>query len=106
MLNTNDTALALIATSVVQNCIAHAEWAPDLADVLAVLSSDSAENGSEHEFWGTDDDGDEWRVHLHGRAAAQIAAANRQTAEYWHADSLRREARMAEIVRKLRGNAK
>lgn len=38
--------------------------AQGIAADLAALCDDSVENGDVIEYWGTDDDGDEWRVHL------------------------------------------
>jgi hypothetical protein len=67
-----------IDESIRENCIVHLkavadsqEWV-DLANVLGARSSgrahDCFDDGREvREYWGEDDDGDEWRVHLDGR---------------------------------------
>ena len=34
------------------------------ADVLAVQADGSAENGDVTEYWGANDDGAEWRIHV------------------------------------------
>lgn len=36
----------------------------ELCDELTALADDSAVNGTVVEFWGTTDDGDQWRVHV------------------------------------------
>lgn len=54
----------LIAQSIANDEIAHAEWTDDLADELATRSDDWTTNGDVLEFWGGDDDGNDWRVHL------------------------------------------
>ena len=57
-------ALALIKRSISHNEIAHGKWDAETAAELASLAEDSVENGAVIEYWGTDDDGAEWRVHL------------------------------------------
>ena len=57
-------ATKLIARSISHNEIAHAKFDAETAAELASLAEDSVENGAVIEYWGTDDDGDEWRVHL------------------------------------------
>ena len=57
-------ALALIKRSISHNEIAHGKYDAETAMELKSLSDDSVENGDVIEYWGTDDDGDEWRVHL------------------------------------------
>ncbi len=46
------------------------QWV-DLAAALSAASEGHVETGSEvgevREYWGADDDGDEWRIHLDGR---------------------------------------
>lgn len=57
------TAAEAIKTSVQQDEITRCERT---ADNLAALR-DQCENhveADEHEFWGEDDDGNEWRVHV------------------------------------------
>lgn len=58
------TATKLIADSISTNSIIHAEWNGELADTLSAESEDYAESADVVEYWGTDDDGNEWRVHL------------------------------------------
>jgi hypothetical protein len=59
-----DTAEELITESITHTTIAHAAFTPDLAVSLMALSDDSAETAGVLEYWGTDDDGNAWRVHL------------------------------------------
>jgi hypothetical protein len=53
-----------IARSISHNEIVHAEYDEDMATDLELRADDSAVNGDTYEFWGQDDDGNEWRVHL------------------------------------------
>jgi hypothetical protein len=64
--DTETEAKQLIAESIRYSKIAMADYSGDLADELLVRSEDSVQNGTETEYWGTTDDGDEWRVHLVG----------------------------------------
>jgi hypothetical protein len=57
-------AIELITRSISHDEIAHARHDAETAAELAALSDDSVENGAVIEYWGTDDDGAEWRVHL------------------------------------------
>ena len=57
-------ATELIARSISHNEIAHGKFDASTAAELASLSDDSVENGAVIEYWGWDDDGAEWRVHL------------------------------------------
>jgi hypothetical protein len=69
--NTTDTASSLIARSTSHSEVAHAEWSADLAADLAAECDDSTEaSATVLEFWGVDDDGVEWRVHLDGARQA------------------------------------
>lgn len=62
-----NTAQHLIARSISHTEIAHADYSADLADELSVECDDSSEaSETVIEYWGTDDDGNEWRVHLSG----------------------------------------
>lgn len=54
----------LIGQSIEHDEIAHGEWTDALADELAAQSDDWTTNGDVIEFWGSDDDGNDWRVHL------------------------------------------
>lgn len=55
----------LIARSVAYGEIAHAPYGDNLAAELSALSDDSVEaNDGVCEFWGRDEDGQDWRVHL------------------------------------------
>jgi len=40
------------------------EDAMGVVDELTLMCWDRAENGLQEEFWGEDDDGNEWRVHV------------------------------------------
>ena len=57
-------ATELIARSISHNEIAHAKFDAETAAELDALAEDSVENGDVIEYWGADDDGAEWRVHL------------------------------------------
>lgn len=60
-----ETAKDLIAQSIRYNEITHAPYAPELCDEMLVECEDHVDsNSGVVEFWGTDDDGDTWRVHL------------------------------------------
>lgn len=55
-----------IAYSIAENRIVHMTG-DRYSDVLAAECEDSAENGDVTEYWGTNVDGDTWRVHVdHG----------------------------------------
>ncbi len=69
----NTTAAALISRSISHTEIAHADYDPDLATALEAESDDSVTGNDEQEFWGTDADGNEWRVHLTLRTTANEA---------------------------------
>ncbi len=57
-------AQELVARSISHHEIAHGEYDAETAASLAALAEDSVTNGAVTEYWGTDDDGAEWRVHL------------------------------------------
>lgn len=57
-------AADLIAHSVLHDTIAHAKHSDALAEELFCLCDDDVDHGHVEEFWGTTDDGYEWRVHL------------------------------------------
>ena len=58
------TAQDLIDRSVSYSEVARADWTVELAEALSLESDDSAETEGEVEYWGTREDGEEWRVHL------------------------------------------
>lgn len=58
------TAEELISESITHTTIANAAYTPELAASLMALSDDSVETTSVLEYWGTDDEGNAWRVHL------------------------------------------
>lgn len=61
------TAFDLITRSVSHTDIVHADWTADLAEALSIECEDSVEaSDTVVEFWGTDEDGGDWRVHLSG----------------------------------------
>ena len=64
MNTTTLTAEELISESITHTTIANAAYTPELAASLRALSDDSVETASVLEYWGTDDDGNAWRVHL------------------------------------------
>ena len=65
-----ETITDAINRSVRHNEIAHLRAGGDFDEdfdpraALLDLCDDHADNGEIIEFWGTDSDGDEWRVHL------------------------------------------
>lgn len=62
------TAMDLIERSVSHTEIVSADWTAELAEELDLECEDSLEaSETTVEYWGTTDDGGEWRVHLHGR---------------------------------------
>lgn len=54
----------LIERSVSHTEIARAAWSEELAAALLLESEDSVETEEVVEYWGTREDGAEWRVHL------------------------------------------
>lgn len=70
-------ATSLIERSTSHTEIAHAEWSPTLAaDISAECDDSVAASADVMEYWGTDEDGAEWRVHLTGsRTPAAVAEA-------------------------------
>ncbi len=58
------SASQAIARSVSHNEIVTLMGDSELELALSIESEDSAESGSIKEFWGTDEDGQSWRVHL------------------------------------------
>ena len=57
------TAQDAIARSISHNEIITIDNTDENLEALLVECDDHTETGSVHEFWGTDDDGNEWRVH-------------------------------------------
>jgi hypothetical protein len=64
--NTETEAERLIAESVHRDRIVTVDHSGDVADDLAACCEDSVTTRNGTEYWGTDDDGGEWRVHLVG----------------------------------------
>ena len=58
------TAQQAIRQSIRQNEIVHLEYDEDIATELQFACDDSVVGNEVREFWGTTEDGDEWRVHL------------------------------------------
>ncbi len=58
------TVRAAIANSVRTTLIVLLRDAPGLRDTLSAHCDDNAESDGVAEYWGTDDDGDEWRIHV------------------------------------------
>jgi hypothetical protein len=56
------TALEAIAESVQRSCIAHAVDSPDIRDDLLTLCDDCETDCGD--YWGTNDEGDAWRVQV------------------------------------------
>lgn len=61
------TAAEAIMVSVQQTELTRCEPTPENLDALLAACDDNVEAG-EHEFWGRDDDNNDWRVHV-ARAA-------------------------------------
>lgn len=53
-----------IAESALHNWIVVIDAYPGVHDDLLVRCDDDVETDGEHEYWGTDDEGDPWRVHV------------------------------------------
>lgn len=53
-----------IARSISHNEIVRLEYAKDTHDDLLAECDDCTEANGEFEFWGTDEAGNEWRVHM------------------------------------------
>lgn len=58
------TAAQMIAESTATTTTIHAAWSADLATDLLVECDDSVDTDERVEFWGTTENGAEWRVHL------------------------------------------
>lgn len=62
---TNETIKNAIDQSILQNEIVYLDSATqDDMDTLLVECDDSVDNGPVAEFWGEDEDGNTWRVHV------------------------------------------
>jgi hypothetical protein len=65
MTNTAKTIIeTAIAQSIATNAIVHIEAGPDVIDELRAYCDDEADCGHVLECWGTDDNGNEWRIHV------------------------------------------
>jgi len=53
-----------INESIANDCIVHLDHTPELADELQSICDDSVDNDGVIEYWGVDDDGRDWRIHL------------------------------------------
>lgn len=58
-----------ILRSIIHNEIVHVDESDIDLDVLRSERDDEVENGDVIEFWGTDAEGNEWRVHVKADAA-------------------------------------
>lgn len=58
------TAEQMIERSISHTEIVTAPYAQELAEALSRESEDSVDAGEVVEYWGTTDDGQEWRCHL------------------------------------------
>lgn len=54
----------LISESVRENRTVHVQENCGVSEDLIAMCEDHNDNGDEHEYWGTDDAGNEWRVHV------------------------------------------
>ena len=53
-----------ISRSVSHNETVHLAFGAEAISTLMVECDNNVENGDAHEFWGTKEDGSEWRVHV------------------------------------------
>lgn len=76
-------AKAAIDRSVSHNEIVTLDYAYEVATDLSAESEDSVEANGVTEYWGTRDDGEEWRVHLRGVSVSdrQIRALGEEAVE-------------------------
>lgn len=58
------TARDLIARSISHTEIARADYSEELHAALAIECDDYTDTNSGYDYWGTDEDGSEWRVEL------------------------------------------
>lgn len=63
------TTAQLIAKSVARNTVVHVQGTPEMHDALTVECEDSVQTHDQDgldltEYWGTTDDGAEWRIHV------------------------------------------
>lgn len=58
------TAKSAIRESITRDRIVTLDYDADLVDELSSLCDDSVEAYGLTEYWGTDEDGDSWRVHV------------------------------------------
>lgn len=59
-----------IFESLMRNSIVTLNDKPGLRDALSVVCDDNAKNDGVHEYWGTDDEGCTWRVHVRLKVGA------------------------------------
>ena len=64
------TADQAIARSVSHNEIVTIQYKPGVEATLCLECDGSVDAGKVHEYWGTDADGYEWRVHVISQAPA------------------------------------
>jgi antitoxin component of MazEF toxin-antitoxin module len=58
------TAAEAIEASIARNEITRCERTDANIEDLLVLCDDSTDSNDESEYWGSDDEGNEWRVHV------------------------------------------
>lgn len=58
------TVRQAIRDSIARDEIVHLEHDAAVVNELTALADDSADTAGEHEFWGEDNDGSSWRVHV------------------------------------------
>lgn len=58
------TAQQAIETSIMENRTVHLDYDAATMQELLVESDDSADSETETEYWGTTEEGSEWRVHV------------------------------------------
>lgn len=63
-MSNTQTAADAIARSISHNEAVYLDASFEREEWLLVRCDDHVQNGLIHEFWGTSDDGDEWRVHI------------------------------------------
>ena len=88
-MTTNNTATEAIARSIANNEIVTLEWSPASQIALFEECDSNEEYDTRIEYLGTDEDGEEWRVHLDtSKRARQIESAIRDLASQDQGDDV------------------
>lgn len=71
-------AKTAIARSISHNEIVHIDQDAEAHEELLLASEDSVWSDPETQYWGTTEDGHEWRVHVRGKASADREAVGEE----------------------------